>query len=331
MRKLATILSNYDAATTGFSEGKIRDNPGDDTGSGVVADWGNDLYYALEATIKRYKTGGVLSDAAESETASDFLQAIEELAGVYVGGVSAWSAATAYTVKGTTVMRYGIQFVNLSTSNTNHDPLTEPTYWMAIPDKRELLAAHTSGRVIVGDSSPLHDFNNAAYSQYLSLGLHNFGGVSGANYNAYLVHLDGQAIGSGALSTIVEAWHLKGVWMPGSTGSRTAADARGKVPRGIDATGGQADAMGEVLADQTQGHFHTGRLASSISGGSYGFPVSVAASSGTVRYGAGQTYTTNMVEAPESDGTNGTPRVGLKTRDQSYTVGVPYVVILVAA
>ncbi|RPI63125.1 MAG: hypothetical protein EHM48_02970, partial [Planctomycetaceae bacterium] len=230
MYKLSTVQSNYDSATTGFSEGKLRDNPGDYTGSGAIAANMNDFYYGMVAAIKKYKTGGVLSDAPESETASDFLQAIEELAGVYVGGVSAWSAATAYATVGTSVMRYGIQFVNLSASNTNHDPITSPTYWMAVPDKRELLAASTSGRVIVGDSSPLHDFNNAAYSQYLSLGLHNFGGASGANYNAYLVHLDGQAIGSGALSTIVEAWHLKDVWMPGSTGSRTAADARGKVP-----------------------------------------------------------------------------------------------------
>ena len=37
MRNLATIVANYDSASTGFSDGKIRDNPGDDTGSGVVA------------------------------------------------------------------------------------------------------------------------------------------------------------------------------------------------------------------------------------------------------------------------------------------------------
>jgi len=326
MRKLSTILTNFDSPTSGYSEGKIRDNPGDDTGSGVVAAWGNDEYYAIVATIKKYLTGGALSDNPESETASDFLQALESLAGVYVDGVSAWSSATAYTVPGTAVMRYGIQFANLSTSNTNHDPLTSPTYWMAVPDKRELLAASHSGRVIVGDSAPLHDFNDGDYQQYFGLGRHNFGGAAGADYLAYGVHLDGQAIGSGGLSDIVEAWHLKGVWMPGSTGSRTAADARGKVPRGIDATGGQADEMGEVLADQMQGHYHAEYYNNTAT-------VSATALAGkhTSSTNDSGPITNTSIKTPVTDGTNGTPRTGLFTRDKSYTVGVPYVVILVAA
>lgn len=39
MRNLPSIVSNFDSATTGFSDGKIRDNPGDDTGSGVMSAW----------------------------------------------------------------------------------------------------------------------------------------------------------------------------------------------------------------------------------------------------------------------------------------------------
>ena len=39
MRNLATIVANYDPASTGFSDGKIRDNPGDATGSGVMSAW----------------------------------------------------------------------------------------------------------------------------------------------------------------------------------------------------------------------------------------------------------------------------------------------------
>ena len=53
MRNLATIVANYDSASTGFSDGKLRDNPGDDTGSGVMSAWGNDIWYALRAIVKK--------------------------------------------------------------------------------------------------------------------------------------------------------------------------------------------------------------------------------------------------------------------------------------
>lgn len=320
MYKISDLQANYDAASSGFSEGKMRDNPGDDTGSGCVAGVFNDLYYGMVSTVKKWKNTGLLSSAAESETASDFLQALEELTGNYVDGVAAYSAATTYTTIGQAVMRFGMQFVNISASNLNHDPITSPTYWMAVPDKRELLAASQGGRVYWGDSSAQHGYSNASYAQYFALGSHRFGGSSGAVYNAYLVHLDGSAVGSGDLSDIVEAWHLKDAFAPGTTGSRTLVNAQGRVPRANTASGGLCPTIGAVIEDAMQGHRHTIQVGANVmSVGSDVVMGSNIAATGTQNVGL-----------PITDGTNGIPRTAAETRVKSLTVGVPYVVVMVA-
>jgi len=227
---------------------------------------------------------------------------------------------------GTAVLRYGVHFVNVNTSsNLNKDPILYPDYWMAVKDGKELLRAWSSGRVILGESTPIHEYSNALYQQYFPLGTHRFGGVSGVTMEAFGVHLDGQAVGASTLSDIVEEWHLKNVWAPGSIGARTLVDHRGAVMRGVDASGGQADAIAERLEDQMQGHWHEtyvdlGAGASNVQAGS----------------AAGRITTfikTALPQARESaaDGTNGTPRTGLYTRDKSVTVGVPYMVVMIPA
>jgi len=317
MKRISSVVTNYDAASTGFSEGKLRDNPGDDTGSSVVAAIDNDAYYGRYAVIKKYLTGGI-TDTDESETASDFLNGLEEMIGYRQDSVSAWSAAATYSTLDEKVMRAGMQFVCINTtSNLNLDPLTNPLHWMAVPDFRELFNMYNHGSLIYA-AHQLHDYNNAKYRQYFSLGLHKVGGASGTSFNAWGVHLDGSAVGSGALSTIIETWYLKTPFAPGSVGARTLKDARGKVPRGVDATGGQADEIGEVLADQMQGHRHSSSTAVSSTGGS-----------GSWIAGTGTAAESSRILDPIADGTNGTPRTGLFTRDKSITVGVPYMVIMV--
>ena len=73
MRNLPTIVANYDSASTGFGDGKLRDNPGDDTGSGVMSAWGNDIWYALRAIVTTWHEAGDVSDTAESENNHDVL------------------------------------------------------------------------------------------------------------------------------------------------------------------------------------------------------------------------------------------------------------------
>jgi hypothetical protein len=322
MRTIASIVANYDGASGGFTEGTFRNNPGDDTGSGVMAAFGNDLWYAVSAMITKYK--GAKSGSAESVTSSDFVDAIDAALGGVVSGVSAWDSSTDYSTSGTiSVMRYGVQFTSiLASGNVNKDPVLEPTFWLPVPTARELFDMHSHGRLIHGGSIPLHNHTNAGYRQFFSLGTHKLGGASGYAFNAWGVHIDGSAVGSGALSDIVEAWHMKDVWAPGSVGARTLVDGKGRLLRAIDATGGQAAVMGEVLADRMQGHIHTGSVSSGNLGGVYTSIPSAGAS--------------NQVNAtvpdtgfPKTDGTNGTPRTGSTTRDKSVTVGVPYAVICV--
>jgi len=182
-----------------------------------------------------------------------------------------------------------------------------------------------------GASHPIHDYNNAAYKQSFGLGTHRIGGYSGTTFNAYGVHLDGQAIGASgtALSNIVEAWHLKDIWMPGAEGSRSSVDARGRLLRAIDATGGQADLMAEVLNDQMQGHWHDIKTfdAGGNQNSSLYYPAHIV-------NGWSNSYTklnSIMVSGPTTDGANGEPRKGSTTRDKSVTGGVPYMVVMVPA
>ena len=111
MKKISSIVTNYDTATSGFSEGKLRDNPGDDTGSSVVAALGNDWYYALAAVVKAQNSLGAVSDNPESESNHDFLDALLEMVGQKVNGVADWSAATTYSTANTHVMRRGFSLL----------------------------------------------------------------------------------------------------------------------------------------------------------------------------------------------------------------------------
>ena len=79
MRKISSLVTNKDAPSGGFSEGKFINNPGNDTGSEAVAEIVNDLYYGQEAIVKKYS--GAVSDTEESESNSDVLDAHELMAG----------------------------------------------------------------------------------------------------------------------------------------------------------------------------------------------------------------------------------------------------------
>lgn len=330
MRTLNNIVSNFDAAATGYPEGSFRNNPGDDTGSGVMAAMGNDLWYAISAMVTKYK--GAKSGNAETTVASDFMDSIELAMGIQAPTIAAWVSGTDYSTLGdVSVMRYGMQFTSiLPSGNIGKDPMTNPTYWLPVPEARALWIAHSEGRVSTGGSLSVHDHTNANYKQYFSLGHHVLQGPTGFTFDAYGVHLDGSAVGSGALSTIVEAWHLKDSFAPGSTGSRTLKDAKGRVMRFIDAAAGRADLIGEVLADQMQGHGHK-VFVNNSSGGNTGYPGAGYPAVVNGFYRDTADFQASWMASQVSDGTNGTPRIGPVTSDKSITVGVPYMVICVPA
>lgn len=341
MRNLPSIVANYDSASTGFSDGKLRDNPGDDTGSGVMSAWGNDIWYALRAIVKKYSGTGDVSDSPESENNHDVLDAIEQMIGLSVYGVDAYNPATTYSTLGESVMYAGIQFVNINASaNLGKTPLTEPLYWLPVPDSRGLFVKSVHGLPVWGASHPIHDFNKSAYRQYFGLGTHRIGGYNGTTFKAYGIHLDGQPIGASgtALSGIVEAWHLKNVWMPGSVGSRSSKDARGRLLRAIDATGGQATVMAGVLNDQMQKI--TGSLSDMTSNIKGPLQTSNNGTTGAFFQGAslgtGKSPSSTSGDFPISalsfdSAKSPSARTGNTTRDKSVTGGVPYMVVMVPA
>jgi hypothetical protein len=322
MRTIPTLVSNYDSSSGGFTEGQLRDNPGDDSGSGVVAGWGNDVWYALTALVTKYRTGGK-GAAAESTTNSDFLDAIEEMSGQKVSGVSNWASGTTYSTIGEKVMRYGVQFTCISTTaNLNKDPLLYPLLWSPVPKFEELFRAHATGRVMMGDCSPMHQYSHASYLASFSLGTHKVGGASGQVFNALGIHLDGAAYASGSAGyTALASWAHAAIFSTLAT-SYTMTDARARVLRAISATGGLSPTIGALIEDQLQGHKHTLTVGNNTGGGAgpAGW-LQFAASFGDIAKSTDVTLTT--------DGTNGTPRTGTETRVKSLTVGVPYVVIMV--
>lgn len=320
MRDIPTLVANYDSSSTGFPEGKLRDNPGDDSGSGVMADIDNDKWYAITAAILKYRTSGK-SNAAESTTNSDFVDALEEMVGQKVSGVSNWSSATTYSTVGASVMRYGIQFVCISTaSNTNKDPLLYPLLWQPVPDFKELLLASQGGKVFLGDSSPMHQYSHASYLPSFSLGTHKPGGASGAAFSAIGIHLDAGVYASGSAGyAALAAWAHSAIFSTLST-SYTMTDARARVLRAISEAGGLSPTIGALIEDQMQGHVHS-ETGDTAAGGTASR--AVLASGNTSATVAG-----NSTSSPASDAVNGTPRVGIETRVKSLTVGVPYIVIV---
>ncbi len=74
MKDIRTFLTHFKEASEGFSLGKLKNNPGDSTGSGADAQYLNDFLYAFYAFILKY---GLISGTDESELNSDFLDAIE--------------------------------------------------------------------------------------------------------------------------------------------------------------------------------------------------------------------------------------------------------------
>jgi hypothetical protein len=93
MRKISTIVTNLIAPSGGFSEGKYKNNPGDDTGSQVKAETVTDFFYGMFAAIKKYL--GAVNDVAESETNSDVLRTLEKMSHVIGDGIEGQAEFTA--------------------------------------------------------------------------------------------------------------------------------------------------------------------------------------------------------------------------------------------
>lgn len=103
MKDIRNYLVNFLVASAGFSLGRLKDDPGDGSGSGVVVATHNDFLYAFYAPIIKYL--GAVSDTDESESASDFTNALERIAQTV--GASAHIASYDYLDK-SYILRDGI-------------------------------------------------------------------------------------------------------------------------------------------------------------------------------------------------------------------------------
>lgn len=93
MKKLSSYLANLIDPSAGYSEGQIKDDPGNLTGSEIRAQMWNDIFYAIMAFITKWWS---ISDTSENETSSDFRNAVENAIQTYSGLIE-YSSGMAFT------------------------------------------------------------------------------------------------------------------------------------------------------------------------------------------------------------------------------------------
>ena len=239
MKSLDLYLINLIAASSGYPLGQLKDNPGDNSGTGIVAQTHNDILYSLVAAITKYSA---ISDTNESTTDSDFIDAIERLTGHGHGSVSEYSNSTTYAIN-EQVFFYGIQFVSLQGSNTGNSPLTSHTYWAPAPETVKMFQSFVNGEILRSGMDPVDESGGGSFQTWIKYGIHNLGGTSGQDYQAYKVHLDGTVVtGDTDLETIfdpggVNEYRFIDTVAPDSMGTRTLIDysatATGEAAEGV--------------------------------------------------------------------------------------------------
>ena len=329
MKDITTFLTNYTTPSAGFSLGRLKDDPGDGTGSGLTVEYGNDWLYGFYAPILKYK--GAVSGSDESETASDMLDALELAVGIQNENTTdIWDNSTSYA-QDDHVMYNGIQFVSMVAANLGNNPFTNPVEWLPCLDRDKALHAFHKGEAINGGFLPLHDKRNATYyREWFEWGLFNYGGNAGNNFKCYGVHLDGQTLTGDpdyvAIFNIGESdeYHLLDTLAPDVMGTRTLLDTKGRVARVVDDSVDTED-LGVTQEDKFQGHnFQLGyNSGSSYQAGATNYVLNPAV--------APNVYVPNFIKNIITDGVNGAPRVGSETVMKNYTEGIPILLVMIAA
>lgn len=334
MKKISSYLTNYIAPSSGFSEGQLKDDPGDGSGSGATVSWANDIMYGMLAIAKKWI--GAISDTDESESASDILNSIERMAGVQNENVSAWSNSTTYA-QDDHVMYLGLQFVSMVAANTGNNPIDNPAKWLPCFERNEAIMRWRNGEPLSGGFEKLHNHRDAGYRQFFKWGKYNFGGDAGRNFQATGVHLDGtQITGNATLVALFDVggadeYHLLDVIAPEVLGTRTLMDAKGRVARSVDASGGVTGVVGAGQEDQFENHHH--QIPGNPANGGSALVAGVAGS--TVMTAGNQTFSeffangggNDYIHDAIADGVN-TLRAGSETRMKNYTKGVDYVILM---
>jgi hypothetical protein len=331
MKRPDSFLTNT-TAPAGRALGVAKNNPGDNSGSGMDKEIYNDLAYAALAVIESYKDGGN-SDSDETTTASDMRDALEEMGHMRVtdsvtpaNSVEEWDNATTYSAV-TLVTWKGFQFVAYNlTGNLNKDPLTNPDYWHVIPKPDEMLERYHSGRICPAGMSGLADRAGGNYAQNIAYGRYRLGGNGDDFYDFFRVALDGSVVsGDGTLEAIMGvsggiAHPFLDIFAPDVLGTRTLIDMGGRTTR-AQSSGGKADTVGEVQEDAMQG------FAISWASISNNIGAISRLAGGPNNSAANQNFPFSFV----SDGVNGTPRIDSETRMANMVEGAAYIIAMQAA
>ena len=347
MKLPSSFLTNT-TTPAGRAEGQAINDPGGGTGTGIDEEIYNDPAYASLAPIKSWKDGGI-SDSDETTLASDMRDALEEMTDKRVtdsvgsGSLDEWDVGTTYSTLGVMVTWKGFQFVTFNdTGNLAKDPLLNPDFWYPIPKPDELLMLFAGGHVIPGGMSDMVDRAGGNYNQNIAFGRYRLGANGDDFYNFFRVMLDGTVVtGDTTLEDDIfqigtgTEYPFADIFCPDVVGTRTLLDL-GEYVMAAQSDSGENDTLGEIQDDRFQGH-KFGIRANTTNDGDVAIDSAQSfgrRDSNSDSYGhsgsASNINVTVMDSAPSTDGTNGTPRLGLTTRPKELTEGASSVIVMVA-
>ncbi len=323
MKEPDNFLTNPVSPTTPRPYGAAKDNPGDNSGSGMTAELYNDPAYALLLAINKYKEDGI-SNNDESLDDPDFMYALMEALGERVDGIDDWESGTTYSAIGDLVMYKGIQYVSYNyTGNVGQIPVPGSTYWYAIPTKHELITSFQNGTVHFG-MHKINDRDGLYYQQNISFGKHRLGGNGDDYYDFTLIALDGTQVTGDAdlvaalgIGTVNEHPMID-IFAPESGSIRTLIDMGERSLVGQSNGSGESDTMGEEQDDRIEQHEHS---------------LSVTGAGGALDGYASLDYLNDRLEANIANNVGSVQNAsfGTTTRGKQLVNGAAYIIGMVPA
>lgn len=331
MKRPDSFLTNT-TTIAGRLLGQAKDNPGDNSGSGMVSEIYNDPAYAAIAVAESHKEGGI-SDSNETTTASDLRDAIEEMVSKKVSGVSDWLVGTSYSA-GDIVMYLGFQFVSyLVAANIGNTPITNPDKWYKIPTPEKLLDEYFGG-LPEQDLSPISDRAGTDYQQNIAYGEYRLGGNGDAFYDFFRVHLDGtQVTGDATLVAIFDVGGANEYFnidliAPDVLGTRTLIDMGGRVIECQTGASGFVPSMGNIHDDYMQKITGDTGIENSGSAANSGCMVDVSPAKTAVVFATTGSVTTLGFDNSQSTSPNVAKTNDDRTAHAALVSGAAYVVVM---
>lgn len=354
MEQFDSVTPDIGAPDANNPFGTFLDEDAGIPGTPILAGWKT----TIKAFFERFKTetnttfNGNPDSAVVSQAFDMFMQLVSGLD----PAVAEWAAAT-FNQDDVTKYR-GIQwFVGLASTINTPGPLSE---WVASPTLREAMRWATFDGPLKGGFSQLTNIRDLTnYATYFRMGKYDW---HGNKFEAWWINIDGSAHVSGTsdVAKLLAASKFESEVVASDTaGTLTLKDYLGKISRAVDAVAGFTQDVGDEQEDQGQGHEHAinhdhGSF-NTASGGNHTHGLqtnhdstaaasdqSVTASDGLIGTyitpsGGPHIHNINVPAIvddsgnPKTDGVNGTPRTGEKTRDRSYGEGATGLVCLVPA